>query len=30
MIIDSGNGLPPVRRQAIAWIDADLMSIGHS
>ena len=26
--IDSGNGLAPVRRQAITWTNADLLSIG--
>ena len=26
--IGSGNGLPPVRRQAIAWSNADSLSIG--
>ena len=26
--IDSGNGLSPVRRQALTWINADLQSIG--
>ena len=26
--IGSGNGLAPVRRQAITWIIADLLSIG--
>ena len=28
--IDSGNGLSPVRRQAITWTNADLPSIGPS
>ena len=27
-IIGSDNGLSPVRRQAIIWINADLLSIG--
>ena len=27
-IIGSGNGLPPVRRQAITWTNAGLLSIG--
>ena len=28
VIISSGNGLSPVRRQAIAWANGDLLSIG--
>ena len=28
VIIDSANGLPPVRHQAITWTNADSLSIG--
>ena len=28
MMVSSGNGLTPVRRQVITWIDADLLSTG--
>ena len=28
VIIDSGNGLSPIRHQAIAWTNADLLSTG--
>ena len=28
VIIDSDNGLAPVRRQAIIWTNANLLSIG--
>ena len=28
VITDSGNGLSPLRRQAITWINDDLLSIG--
>ena len=28
-IIDWGNGLSPVRRQAITWTTSDSLSIGH-
>ena len=27
--VDSGNGLPPIRRQTITWTNADLLSIGQ-
>ena len=30
IIIDSGNGLTPLRRQAIAWTNAELLSIKPS
>ena len=29
VIIGSGKGLPPVRRQAITWTNANLLSIKH-